>query len=63
MGNCIAGGIPIICDMVSKQLSSEMKQLCNAMGMMLRALHEGTPWVNKAELYINMLKNSSSLSQ
>ena len=48
----------IICDMASEQLSSEMKQLCNTMGMMLRALEEGTPWANKAELYIKLMKEA-----
>ena len=32
----------IVCDMANKQLSSEMKQFCNAMGTTLRALEEGT---------------------
>ena len=44
--------------MASEQLSSEMKQFCNAMGMMLRALEEGTPWTNKAELYIKLMKEA-----
>ena len=43
--------------MVSEQLSSEMKQFCNTMGMTLRALEEGTPWVNKAKLYIELMKD------
>ena len=46
----------IVCDMASNQLSSEVKQFCNGMGMMLRALEEGTLWVNKAELYIKLVK-------
>ena len=46
----------IVCDMASKQLSSEMKQFCNAMGTTLRALQEGTPWANRAELYIKLMK-------
>ena len=46
----------IICDMANEQLSSEMKQFCNAMKTMLRALEEGTPWVNKAQLYIKLMK-------
>ena len=46
----------IVCDMASKQLSSGVKQFCNAMGTMLRALEEGTPWLNKAELYIKPMK-------
>ena len=46
----------IICDMASKQLSSEMKQFFNATGMTLRALDECTPWANKAKLYIKVMK-------
>ena len=48
----------IVCDMASEQLSSGVKQLCNAMGMMLRALEVGTPWLNKAELYIQLMKEA-----
>ena len=46
----------IVCDMASKQLSSDVKQFCNAMGTTLRALEEGTPWSNKAKLYIKLMK-------
>ena len=49
----------IKCDMANEQLSSEMKQFCNTMGMMLRALEEGTPWANKAELYIKLMKEAA----
>ena len=49
---------PILCDMARKQLSSETKQLCNAMGMMLRALEEDTPWANEAKLYIKLMKEA-----
>ena len=31
----------IVCDMASKQLSSEVKQFCNTLGTMLRALEVG----------------------
>ena len=48
----------IVCDMASKQLSSGVKLFCNAMGMMLRALEEGTPWLNIAELYIKLMKEA-----
>ena len=48
----------IICDMASEQLSSEVKQFCNAMGMMLRVLEGGTPWANKAKLYIKLMKEA-----
>ena len=42
----------IVCDMASEQLFSGVKQFCNAIGMTLRALDKGTPWSNKAKLYI-----------
>ena len=48
----------IVCDLASEQLSSGVKQFCNAMGTMLRALEECTPWSNKAELYINLMKEA-----
>ena len=46
----------IVCDMASEQLSSGVKQFCNTMGTMLRALEEGTSWSNKAELYVKLMK-------
>ena len=45
----------IICDMDSEQLYCGVKQFRNAMGMTLRVLEEGTPWSNKAELYIKLM--------
>ena len=37
---------------------SELKQFCNTLSPTLRALEEGTPWVNKAELYIQLMKEA-----
>ena len=48
----------IVCDMASKQTSAEVKQFCNTIGTTLRALEEGTPWANKAELYIKLMKEA-----
>ena len=42
--------------MASKQMSAEVKQFCNTIGTTLRALEEGTPWANKAKLYIKLTK-------
>jgi hypothetical protein len=39
-----------------KQLSKEVKTFCDEIGSTLRALEEGTPWANKTELYIGLLK-------
>ena len=41
-----------------KQMSSEVKKFCNDIGTTLRALEEGTPWSNKAELYIGLIKEA-----
>ena len=39
-------------------MSNEVKQFCNDIGTSLRALEEGTPWANKAELYIGLIKEA-----
>ena len=48
----------IIADMASEQMSQEVRKFCNNIGTTLRALEEGTPWSNKAELYIGLLKEA-----
>ena len=42
----------IIADMSGEQMSHDVQKFCNNIGTTLRALEEGTPWSNKAELYI-----------
>ena len=49
----------IIADMANEQLSQEVRNFCNNIGITLQALEEGTPWSNKAELYIGLLKKQS----
>ena len=39
-------------------MSSEVKKFCSDIGTTLRALEEGTPWSNKAELYIGLIKEA-----
>jgi hypothetical protein len=48
----------IICDAARAQISQDMKKFCNEIGTTLRALEEGTPWANKAELYIGLIKEA-----
>ena len=48
----------ILCDMVGEQLTQEIKHSCNTIGTTLRALEEGMPWSNMAELYIKLMKES-----
>ena len=45
-------------DMSVEQMSSEVNKFCNDIGTTLRALEEGTPWSNKAELYIGLIKEA-----
>jgi hypothetical protein len=35
-----------------------MQTFCNEIGTTLRVLEEGTPWSNKAELYIGLIKEA-----
>ena len=39
-------------------MSAELKKFCNDISTTLRALEEGTPWSNKAELYIGLIKEA-----
>ena len=47
-----------VADMSGEQMSSEVKKFCNDIGTTLRALEEGTPRSNKAELYIGLVKEA-----
>lgn len=48
----------IISDSAREQKSLAVRKLCINMGTELRVLEEGTPWANRAELYIGLLKES-----
>ena len=48
----------IIADMSGEQMSHDVQKFCNDIGTTLQALEEGTPWSNKAELYIGLLKEA-----
>ena len=50
----------IICDAAREQTSKAIKSFCNDIGTSLRILEENTPWANRAELYIGLLKNTLS---
>ena len=49
---------PLVADMSGEQMSSEVKIFFNDIGTTLRAIEEGTPWSNKAELYIGLIKKA-----
>jgi hypothetical protein len=48
----------IICDMAGEKTSQALKRFCQETGTTLRVLEEGTPWANKAELYIGLIKEA-----
>ena len=48
----------IICDMSGEQMKPDVKLFLNDIGTTLRALEEGTPWSNKADLYIKLMKEA-----
>ena len=48
----------IIADMSKEQMSQDVRKFCNDIETTLKALEEGTPLSNKAELYIGLLKEA-----
>jgi hypothetical protein len=55
----IGAPVAIICDMAGEQMSQPLPQkFCNEIGTTLRVLEEGTPWANKAKLYIGLIKKA-----
>ena len=48
----------IVSDMAKDQVSQDVRNFCNMIGTTLRAPEEGTPWSNKAELYIKLMKEA-----
>ena len=48
----------LITDAAKAETSKAMRQFCNEIGTTLRVLEEGTPWANKAELYIGIIKEA-----
>jgi hypothetical protein len=48
----------LICDMSGEQTSHALKRFCQEIGTTMRFLEEGTPWANKAELYIGLIKEA-----
>ena len=48
----------IICDMSGEQTSKSLRKFCHEIGTTLKVLEEGTPWANKAELYVGLIKEA-----
>jgi hypothetical protein len=48
----------ITCDMAGEQMSHGLKRFCQEIGAMMKVLEEGTPWANKAKLYIGLIKEA-----
>ena len=49
----------IICDSAQAQKSKEVRNFLTSIGTTLRLLEEGTPWSNRAELYVGLLKSAT----
>ena len=54
----VGGPDAIVSDMAKEQVSQDVRNFCNTIGTTVRALEEGTPWSNKAELYIKLMKQA-----
>ena len=48
----------VICDAAREQKSKSLRKFLGEIGTTLRILEEGTPWANKAELYIGLIKEA-----
>ena len=46
----------IVCDGAGEQTSLNFKRFLNSIGTTLHVLEEGTPWSNRAKLYIKLMK-------
>ena len=50
--------IDLIVDGHKSQTSPQVRRFCNQVGTTLKILEVNTPWANRAELYIGMLKEA-----
>lgn len=48
----------IICDAAPEQKQESLKKFLTTIGTTLRVLEEGTPWANRAELYVGLMKRA-----
>ena len=48
----------LVCDAAQAQKSDKVRQFCHEIGTTLRVLERGTPWANRAELYIGLIKEA-----
>ena len=57
---CKEIGVPVelILDGFSAQTTSTVKRFCDQVGTTLKVLERATPWANRAELYIGLLKEA-----
>ena len=51
--------VTLVMDTHRAQRSNNVKRFCDQVGTTLRILEKGTPWANKAELYIGLLKEAA----
>jgi hypothetical protein len=51
----------IIADAAREQKSLELRKFCSEIRTTLQVLEEGTPWANKAELYIGLISYTAAM--
>ena len=58
---CKEVGVPekLVMDAHPAQTSSATRRLCSQVGTIMKVLEQGTPWANRAELYIGLLKEAT----
>ena len=57
---CKEVGVPstLVMDGYRAQKNTQTRRFCHQVGTIMRVLEEGTPWANRAELYIGLLKEA-----
>ena len=48
----------MICDSAKTQKSKEVRDFLTSIGTSLRLLETGTPWANRADLYVGLMKSA-----
>jgi hypothetical protein len=57
---CKEVGVPttLVMDAHKAQCNNDTRRFCHQVGTIMRVLEQGTPWANRAELYIGLLKEA-----
>ena len=56
----ISASDDMICDAARKQIYQPVREFFHPISTSLHVIEEGTPWANRAEIYIGLLKKTIS---